>query len=152
MSTPPIHILHVDSDQTGGSVSTESVGTISFDFHVETVESPEAAIDQLQTSTYDAVISRYELDSTDGISFLSSVLSDYPSITTVLLTDDITADLLQETYAAGIDEAVPTSDTPETSEILTRRLQTHLDRPQPAKADGSYPTRILKRISPHSPN
>ncbi|WP_158057138.1 PAS domain S-box protein [Halorussus halophilus] len=136
MSTATIHILYVEPNEAVSTSRSNALEATASEFLVDTVQTTERAVQRCERTAYDAIVSRYDLDSTDGISFLTSVLADRPSMTTILLTDDVTASLLRDAYSSGIDEIVPIDDDSADVSALTNRLHNQFDTARQAKADG----------------
>lgn len=136
MSSSLARILYLDVDATEGDSLVTSLGTSTTTFDVELVGTVDDAVARLETGSYDAVVCHTD-DSTDGVSFLSSVGEWAPDATTVLLADDITAGLQREADAADVDELLPTPKVAGDHAPLIHRLEHHLCGPPRACTDGT---------------
>ena len=80
-----ISVLYVD-DEPGlleiGKLFLEQSGQ----FHVDIVTSAHEALGTLKSTTYDAIVSDYQMPEMDGIEFLKAIRAQYPDIPFIIFT------------------------------------------------------------------
>ena len=99
---PIISILYVD-DEPGlleiGKLFLEDSG----DVHVDTEVSARAALVTLEKTSYDAIISDYQMPEMDGIAFLVQVRSRFPDLPFILFTGRGREEVVIEAINNGAD-------------------------------------------------
>ncbi len=78
-------ILYVDDEPDLleiGKIFLERSGT----FHVDTMESAILALERIRNSSYDAIISDYQMPQMDGIAFLKEIRHEYPDLPFIIFT------------------------------------------------------------------
>ncbi len=73
------------------------------DFTVDTPASAREALDKMQTATYDAIISDYEMPEMDGIEFLKTVRGSGSEIPFIIFTGKGREELVIEAINSGVD-------------------------------------------------
>ncbi|MBX0293889.1 bacterio-opsin activator domain-containing protein [Haloarcula nitratireducens] len=127
MSPSPLHILLVDRDSAESSVHVEALRDVPSAANVDVAETTDDAAELLETTGYDVLLAREDLQTADGLSFLAAVAERTPEMQTILLANEVTTDLLREASAVGIDEVVPLSVAPADESTLAHRLRARLE-------------------------
>ena len=104
-------VLYVDADPAMTEAVRESLEAAGFS--VEAVASADEGTAQLEAADapgFDCVVSALELPDADGLEFLRSVRSEYPSVPFVLYPDAGSETVASEAVSAGATEYVPRAD------------------------------------------
>ena len=104
-------VLYVDADPATTEAVRESLEADGRS--VATAVDAEAGLERLETAEppgFDCVVSALELPDTDGIEFLRSVRSEYPSVPFVLYPVAGSEAVASEAIAAGVTGYVPRTD------------------------------------------
>jgi len=104
-------VLYVDADPATAEAVRESLEAAGFS--VETVASADEGAARLEAADapgFDCVVSALELPDADGLEFLRSVRSEYPSVPFVLYPDAGSETVASEAISAGVTEYVPRAD------------------------------------------
>ena len=80
-----LHILHVDDDAAFLKVSKEIL-SLESNFEVDTAESAEEAYRKMNSTSYDAIISDYQMPDKNGLDFLMELRAQKNEIPFILLT------------------------------------------------------------------
>jgi len=80
-----LHILHVDDDASFLEVSKEILSSES-NFEVDTAESAEEAGRKMNSTSYDAIVSDYQMPNKNGLEFLKELRAQKIEIPFILLT------------------------------------------------------------------
>jgi PAS/PAC sensor hybrid histidine kinase (EC 2.7.13.3) len=84
--TDTIRVLHADDDLEFAEMATTFLERENDRFDTETVASASDGLTHLAHSTFDCVISDYDMPIQDGIEFLKSVRDNYPELPFILFT------------------------------------------------------------------
>jgi DNA-binding NarL/FixJ family response regulator len=122
-----ISVLYVDDEPVLleiGKIYLEQSGN----FHVDTLESPVTALDQMNVRAYDAVISDYQMPGMNGIMFLKTVRSLWPSMPFIIFTGKGREEVVIEALNYGADHYLqkggePKSQFTELMHIITRSVE-----------------------------
>jgi CheY-like chemotaxis protein len=122
-----ISVLYVDDEPALleiGKMYLEHSGQ----FRVDTMESPVAALKEMKTRTYDAIISDYQMPGMSGIAFLKEVRSSWPSMPFIIFTGRGREEVVIEALNYGADHyhqkgGEPRSQFTELMHILTRSVE-----------------------------
>ncbi len=79
-------ILVVEDEPHVGQALWRALTLLDPDYGVEAVESAEAALDRLERSAYDVVVTDFKLPGMSGLELLEQVRSLYPAARTILIT------------------------------------------------------------------
>lgn len=97
-----ISVLYVDDDPALldiGKIFLERIGN----FSVETCTSAPEALERLEQTSYNAVLSDYDMPEMNGIQFLREVRERYPSLPFVIFTGRGREDVVIEALNSGVD-------------------------------------------------
>jgi len=97
-----IRVLYVDDEQ-GLLEIAKSFLELSGDMVVDTAISPKEAVDVLEASSYDAIVSDYQMPEMDGIEFLSLLRSQGEKIPFILFTGKGREEVVIKALNCGAD-------------------------------------------------
>jgi CheY-like chemotaxis protein len=84
--TERIHLLHVDDEPDFADLVATFLEREDSRFTVETVTSASDGLDRLADTTFDCIISDYDMPGQNGIEFLETVREEYPDLPFILYT------------------------------------------------------------------
>jgi len=92
-------------------------------FSVETATSAEAALAALDRSSFDGIVSEYDLPDDDGIALLETVRAREGDLPFVLYTDVGSETVASDAISAGVSDYVPKSDDLGANDGLANRVE-----------------------------
>jgi PAS domain S-box-containing protein len=108
-----IHILHVDDDRAILE-SSKTILTIENNFEIDSASNVAEAFKKLETNSYDAIISDYEMPCKDGLEFLRALRGQKNGIPFILFTGKGREDVAIQALNLGADYYVNKQGSPET--------------------------------------
>ena len=99
-----VSVLVVDDEPGFADVAASLLESRDDRIEATPVESPSAALDALSASSYDCVVSDYEMPETDGIELLEAVRDRHGDVPFVLFTGEGSEAVASEAVSAGVDE------------------------------------------------
>jgi len=117
-----ISVLYVDDESAG---TDEAVAALTADdgFEVDRIDHAAAAIDALEASSYDCVVSGYDLTQLDGLTFLRELRDRWPDLPFVLYTDSGSERVASEAFSAGATDYVEKARTRDDPDALAEALR-----------------------------
>ncbi|PSQ44363.1 hybrid sensor histidine kinase/response regulator [Halobacteriales archaeon QS_9_68_42] len=106
-----LRVLYVDADPAMTEAVRESLEAAGFS--VEAVASADEGTAQLEAADapgFDCVVSALELPDADGLEFLRSVRSEYPSVPFILYPDAGSETVASEAISASVTDYIPRAD------------------------------------------
>jgi len=123
-----VRILHVDDNPEILELTQTFLERADEEFTVVSKTNPVEAINSLQQSEFDCIISDYEMPTTDGLEFLEIVREQYPDIPFILYTAKGSEAVASEAISAGVTEYMQKGTGTEQYEILANRIRNAVDR------------------------
>lgn len=117
-----ITVLYVD-DESAGSDEAVAALTANDGFEVDHIDHAAAAIDALDSATYDCVVSGYDLTQLDGLTFLRELRDRWPDLPFVLYTDSGSERVASEAFSAGATDYVEKAQTRDDPDALADALR-----------------------------
>jgi PAS domain S-box-containing protein len=129
-----LRILHVDDDVCYLEVSKEIL-SLEGSFEVDTAESVEEAYRKMESTSYDAIVSDYEMHGKNGLDFLMELREQKTEIPFILLTGKGREEIAIKALNLGADGYVNKRGNPETVYgELTHYLRQSVEKKQAKKA------------------
>ena len=96
-----IRVLHVDDQLDYAEMATTFLEQENDRFDTETVASASDGLTRLADSTFDCVISDYDMPRQNGIEFLKAIRMKYPDLPFILHTGKGSEEVASEAISAG---------------------------------------------------
>jgi DNA-binding NtrC family response regulator len=105
--TVAAHILIVDDDPALLEALPEAVRLRMPGLEIDTCDSAAAALERLETSDYDAIVTDIKMPGMDGLALLSAIKASRPAIPTLLITGHGEHDLAVQALRGGAYDYIP---------------------------------------------
>ncbi|MDB2245646.1 response regulator [Halorubrum ezzemoulense] len=125
---PPIRVLCVDDEPGFATLTADILDQQHDDIRAVGVTSAEAALDRLDESTFDCVVSDYDMPDVDGLELLDAVRERYPSKPFILFTGRGSEAIASEAISSGVSDYLQKSGGQEQYELLANRIRTCVTR------------------------
>ena len=142
-------VLHVDDDTDFAEMAAVFLEREGFE--VETATSSREGLDRLRddASDYDCVVSDYDMPGENGLDLLDRVRQSHPELPFVLFTGKGSEEVASEAISKGVTDYVQKSGSPETYEMLARRIGNAVERRR-ARIDADRTRRFLETVVRHA--
>lgn len=117
-----IRVLHVDDQLDFAEMTTTFLERESDRFDTETVSSASEGLNRLAESTFDCVISDYEMPGQNGVEFLRAVREEWPDLPFILFTGKGSEIVASDATSAGVTDYLQKSSGNEQYELLANRI------------------------------
>ena len=124
----PIRILHVDDEIDFAEMATAFLEREDERFETETASSPSDGLTRLSDSTFDCVVSDYDMPRQDGIEFLKAVQEDYPKLPFILYTGKGSEEVASDAISAGATDYMQKESGTDHFCVLAERIKTLVER------------------------
>ena len=102
--TDTIRVLHVDDHVDFAEMATTFLERENDRFDTEIGASASDGLDRLADSSFDCVLSDYDMPTQDGIEFLRTVRQKYPELPFILYTGEGSEAVASEAISAGVTD------------------------------------------------
>jgi PAS domain S-box-containing protein len=145
-----LHILHVDDDASFLEVSKEIL-SLESNFEVDTAESVEEAYRKIKSTSYDAIVSDYQMPNKNGLDFLTELRAQKIEIPFILLTGKGREEIAIKALNLGADGYVNKQGNAETVYgELSHYVRQAVEKKQ-AQASLSYSEQQLRTVIMNAP-
>ncbi|MXR50251.1 PAS domain-containing protein [Halovenus sp. WSH3] len=117
-----VRILHVDDDPGFADLTAEMLERENEAFSVDTATTPDAALERLQQTDFDCIVSDYEMPQTDGIELLRTVRETHPTTPFILFTGKGSEEVASEALSAGATDYLQKQPGAEQYELLANQI------------------------------
>ncbi|RXK46686.1 PAS domain S-box protein [Halorientalis pallida] len=122
LSARPIRVLHVDDDPAFLDLAGEMLDRTDEPIDVTTETDPRAALDRLDASPFDCVVSDYDMPQMDGLEFLRRVREEHPQLPFVLFTGKGSEEIASEAISAGVTDYLQKGPREDQYALLANRI------------------------------
>lgn len=123
-----VEILHVDDEPSFTDLAKTYLERIDDAFSVTTVTNTVEALNELESSDFDCIISDYDMPTTTGIEFLEIVRSTYPDLPFILYTGKGSEEVASDAIAAGVTDYMQKGYGDEQYEVLANRVRNAVEK------------------------
>jgi len=121
-------VLHVDDDGEFAALTAEYLERTSDHLVVETATSASEALDRLDTTSFDCVVSDYEMPMMDGLALLDAVRENDPDLPFILFTGTGSETVASEAIARGVTDYLRKRPGTEAFELLANRIENVIEQ------------------------
>lgn len=118
-----IRVLHVGSEHARIDVATECLEQAGRNIDVVGITDPTTVLDRLGATSFDCIISEYEMLEMTGLSVFAKVRSEYPEVPFFLLTEHGQTEIVREAFAHGVTDCVEMKNGAEQYRVLANRIE-----------------------------
>jgi Response regulator containing CheY-like receiver, AAA-type ATPase, and DNA-binding domains len=118
-----IRVLHVDDDPEFVDLSATLLEREDDQFAIETVTSATSGLDQLAETTFDCIVSDYDMPGRNGIDFLRAVREKDSDIPFILFTGKGSEEVASEAISAGVTDYLQKATKPDQYTVLANRIR-----------------------------
>jgi PAS domain S-box-containing protein len=122
-SDDEVRVLYVGGEADAADNATAALERENGQFVVETTTCADTALERLTSADYDCVLSEYEIPGRNGIEFLETVRTAYPSLPFILFTGAGSETIASDAITAGATDYVQKKPGTEQYELLANRIQ-----------------------------
>jgi len=121
-SAADIRVLHVDDQPNFLEMAAEFLERADDRLVVEGETSADDGLDRLAESTFDCVVSDYDMPGTDGIDFLESVRSRNEELPFILFTGKGSEEIASEAVSGGVTDYMQKEGGTDQFTVLANRI------------------------------
>lgn len=123
-----ITILYVDDEPDLGELVATYLEQENDQFNTETASDATSALTRLADTTFDCIISDYDMPGQNGIEFLESVREDYPDIPFILYTGKGSEEVASDAISAGATDYLQKGRGTDQYTVLANRVQNVVEK------------------------
>ena len=115
---PPVRVLLVDDEPGHAGQAASALERRGGRIDATPVDGPAAALEALSASSFDCVVSSYELPDSDGVELLETVRDRHGDVPFVLFTGEGSEAVASAAISAGVDEYLRKDGVPDQHDRL----------------------------------
>lgn len=123
-----ISILYVDDEPDLGELVATYLKKENNQFNTETVTDATSALTRLADTTFECIISDYDMPGSNGIELLESVREDYPELPFILYTGKGSEEVASDAISAGATDYLQKGRGTDQYTILANRVQNAVEK------------------------
>ncbi|MFY4812894.1 PAS domain S-box protein [Haloarcula sp. AONF1] len=127
-----VRLLHVDDEPDLAETAAAFLERENDRLQVETASSAEDALERLEASTFDCIVSDYDMPGRDGIEFLEAVREEYPDLPLILFTGKGSEEVASDAISAGVTDYLQKEGGTDQYTLLANRVQNAVEARQSA--------------------
>ena len=120
--TDTVRVLYVDDQPDFADMAATFLEREDDRFDTETVRTASEGLSRLTESTFDCVISDYDMPGQSGIEFLRTVRNEWPDLPFILFTGKGSETVASDAISAGVTDYLQKSSGTEQYELLANRV------------------------------
>lgn len=122
-----IKVLHVDDERNQLDFTKLFLEQIDNDMEVDSVVTPEEAVEKLKNSYYDCLISDYKMYKMNGIE-LAQKVREMSSVPFILYTGQGSEEVAESAFEAGVDDYLKKETEPSHYKVLAKRVRQTVEK------------------------
>ncbi|WP_436901847.1 PAS domain-containing protein [Halovenus halobia] len=142
----PISVLYVNNDADFADLARTKLLAADPDFSITTAGTADEALELLETSPVDCVVTSYALPEGTAIDLLGRLQSARPELPTILFTGRGSEQIASEATQAGVSDYIPIRSDQNNFELLARRIQTLVDAARKNETAERMTTRFRRTL------
>ncbi len=123
-----IRVLHVDDEPKLADLTATFVERADDRFDVETASGATEALDLIEETTFDCIVSDYQMPTMDGLELLEAVRAEYRDLPFVLFTGKGSEAIASRAISAGVTDYLQKQSGTDQYEILANRIANAVER------------------------
>jgi PAS domain S-box-containing protein len=129
-----VRLLHVDDEPDFAETAAAFLERENDRLCVETASSAAEALDRLEASTFDCIVSDYDMPGRNGIEFLEAVREEYPELPLILFTGKGSEEVASDAISAGVTDYLQKEGGTDQYTLLANRIENAVSARQSATA------------------
>ncbi len=125
-SEDSIRVLHVDDEETQIEFAKTFIEFSDSAIHMESVTSPQEALDRLQDESFDCIVSDYQMSGMDGIE-LAGKIRETSDIPIIIYTGRGSEEVAEAAFTVGVNDYLRKETNPSHYHVLARRIRTAVE-------------------------
>jgi len=127
-----IRLLHVDDEPDFAETAAAFLERENDCLCVETASNADEALDRLEASGFDCIVSDYDMPGRDGIEFLEAVREEYPDLPLILFTGKGSEEVASDAISAGVTDYLQKEGGTDQYTLLANRIENAVSARQSA--------------------
>jgi PAS domain S-box-containing protein len=123
-------ILLIDDDRVFADLARARLENKLADAEIITRTDPQEGFETVTSEDVNCVVSDYDMPGRDGVELLKRIRADHPTLPFILFTGKGSEEVADEAISAGVSDYLQKGGTSDVFEILTNRIQNHIDKYQ----------------------
>ncbi len=123
-----IRVLHVEDEPGFAEMAAGFLERQDDRFEIETASDVEEALGEIDSRSYDCVVSDYDLPDLNGIEFLEEVRREDPELPFILYTGKGSEEIASEAISAGVTDYLQKETGTSQYEVLANRILNSVEK------------------------
>lgn len=126
--TETLDILHVDDEPDFAEMVADFLERENDQFTVETAISANDGLDKLAGTSFDCIVSDYDMPGQNGIELLKTVRAEYPDLPFILFTGEGSEEIASEAISAGVTDYLQKKSGTSQYALLANRIENAVEQ------------------------
>ena len=127
-------VLVVDDDEAFATLTRTFLTRIDDSLLIDIQTDPTAVVEQLQTSSYDCVVSDYDMPTQNGLQLLSSIRSIDDHLPFILFTGKGSEEIASKAVSKGVTDYLQKKGSTDQYTVLANRIQNVIEQRRSTQA------------------